>query len=134
MEKFDELVTTLAEKTGQKEEHIKYALYGVIVLILFCGLGGSIISKLVGFFYPAFESLKALESKKGSDDKKWLTYWVVFGLITLLEHIISPVFALVPFYFFIKMIFYIWLYIPQTNGAELIHDKFVHPYFKKYEA
>ena len=55
-------------------------------------------SVLVGFVYPAFQSWKALESAKGGESAKaggapsqsqsaWLTYWVVFSLFNVLEHL-----------------------------------------------
>jgi receptor expression-enhancing protein 5/6 len=127
--KFDELIGTVAEKTGQKEQHVKYAIIGLVVLILFFGLGGSIISKLVGFLYPAFESLKALETARGTDDSKWLTYWVVFSAFNFVEHFVEFIFGILPFYFLIKMCFFLWLYLPLTNGADMIYDKFVSPLF-----
>ena len=55
-------------------------------------------SVLVGFVYPAFQSWKALESAKGGESAKaggapsqsqsaWLTYWVVFSLFNVVEHL-----------------------------------------------
>ena len=54
---------------------------------------------LVGFVYPAFQSWKALESAKAGGEpvkagsapsqsqSAWLTYWVVFSLFNVLEHL-----------------------------------------------
>lgn len=124
----------LVEKTGQDRQHIKYAIYGLLVVVLFFGFGGNLISKAVGVFYPAFESLKALESARDQDDRKWLTYWVVFSTFNFLEHLIEFIVGLVPFYFVIKMGFLLWLYLPFSNGAEMIYDKYVYPLFKEYES
>ena len=55
-------------------------------------------SVLVGFVYPAWQSWKALESSKAGDAAKaggapsqsqsaWLTYWVVFSLFNVVEHL-----------------------------------------------
>ena len=37
------------------------------------------------FAYPAYCSIKALETLNEQDDKKWLTYWVVFAFFSVLE-------------------------------------------------
>ena len=37
------------------------------------------------FAYPAYCSIKALETLNKQDDKKWLTYWVVFAFFSVLE-------------------------------------------------
>ena len=63
-----------------------------------CGARSPTRSVLVGFVYPAFQSWKALESAKGGESAKaggapsqsqsaWLTYWVVFSLFNVVEHL-----------------------------------------------
>jgi receptor expression-enhancing protein 5/6 len=131
--KIEEVAGMLGEKTGQNPKYIGMGIRGTAILILFFTIGGGIISKLVGYFYPAFESFKALETARGVDDRKWLTYWVVFGLLTLIEHPLYSVLSMVPFYFFIKMLFLVWLYLPMTDGAQVIYEKWVQPAFKEYE-
>ena len=41
------------------------------------------LALVVEFLYPAKESLKTLSNKGGQ--KQWLSYWVVFFLIFMLE-------------------------------------------------
>ena len=45
-----------------------------------CGVpvhsGPQVISVLVGFTYPAYQSFKAIESNNKDDDTQWLVYWV----------------------------------------------------------
>jgi receptor expression-enhancing protein 5/6 len=50
------------------------------MLLVFLIMGGGLLIDLVGFTYPMFASLKAIESPNADDDKQWLTYWVVFSL------------------------------------------------------
>ena len=131
--KFEEIVELISAKTGQKAEHVQWGLGGLVVMILFCGIGGSLVTKMVGFAYPAFESLKATESVDGADDKKWLTYWVVYGLFVMVENLVGPLFGLIPFYFFAKLLFLVYLFHPITNGAQTVYEKVVQPLFKEYE-
>jgi receptor expression-enhancing protein 5/6 len=38
------------------------------------------------FAYPAYCSIRALESTMKDDDTQWLTYWVVFAAFSLVEY------------------------------------------------
>ncbi|KHG03989.1 HVA22-like protein a [Gossypium arboreum] len=44
-------------------------------------LAGPVISLL----YPLYASVRAIESESRADDRQWLTYWVLYSMITLLE-------------------------------------------------
>ncbi|KAJ1423619.1 TB2/DP1/HVA22-related protein [Sesbania bispinosa] len=40
---------------------------------------------LVTLVYPLYASIKAIETRSITDDQQWLTYWVLYSLITLFE-------------------------------------------------
>ena len=44
------------------------------------------------FLYPAYWSIKALETSDLKDDRKWLTYWVVFAFFSVLEYFSGQVY------------------------------------------
>ena len=45
-----------------------------------------LLANTVGFLYPAYCSIKALESSVKNDDTQWLTYWVVFAFFSVVEY------------------------------------------------
>ena len=45
-----------------------------------------LLANTVGFLYPAYCSIKALESSVKKDDTQWLTYWVVFAFFSVVEY------------------------------------------------
>jgi receptor expression-enhancing protein 5/6 len=49
------------------------------------GIGASYVTCLIAVAYPAFMTFLALESPDEDDDKQWLTYWVVFGLFSIVD-------------------------------------------------
>lgn len=53
--------------------------------------------------YPAFVSLKALETSTKDDDTKWLTYWVLYAIFSVLEFFTGFLYAIIPFYFLLKV-------------------------------
>ena len=57
----------------------------------------------------------------------------IYGLFTFLDQFANFILRIFPFYFIFKIIFLIWCFMPNTMGALFIYNKFVAPYFKKYE-
>lgn len=126
-------VKQLSEKTGLSAGHIVAAAIGLVVLLVFLGIGSDLIVELIGIFYPVFMSLKAIESKQAEDDKLWLTYWVVYGLYTVIDSLALVFYTWIPFYYPIKLIVLTWLFAPQTRGAVQVYDGFIRTYLLKHE-
>ena len=51
-----------------------------ILIYVFSGLRA--ITTIVAVIYPAYASLKAIESDDKSDDTLWLSYWVIYGCVS----------------------------------------------------
>ena len=76
-------------------------------------LGGTILTVMITVLYPGIKSIKALETKEtGEDDKAWLTYWTVFGISTLLDEFGGFILSIIPFYYYVKLAFFVWLMLP----------------------
>lgn len=93
--------------------------------------GFKLITDLLGFVYPAYMSFQSMESSKGGvtdSATQWLTYWVVFSFITVIESVIPGLHKWIPMYFYNKAGLIVWLYHPQTNGAEIIYNQVVRTY------
>ena len=90
--------------------------------------GAKLVTDLVSFVYPAYMSFKAIDSKNSTDDTQWLTYWVVFSFFSIVESVCTFVVDFIPFYFFLKIGFFIWLYHPKFMGAGLVYTKVVKPF------
>ena len=124
----------ITEATGLNAQQIsKYGLYLGVVLVMF-GIAGPYITCLLGVAYPAFMSFLALESDGADDDKQWLTYWVVFGMFNILDHFSGWILAFIPFYFFLKLAFLVFLFHPDTKGATTIYNKYILPSVEDYDA
>ena len=75
---------TLRKSLFGSGQIFRYFLYTSIALA-FLGIGSAYISCLLGFAYPAFMPVLALESGNKSDDKQWLTYWIIFGVLSFAD-------------------------------------------------
>ncbi|XP_030641889.1 receptor expression-enhancing protein 3a isoform X2 [Chanos chanos] len=90
-----------------------------------------IISRAVvlvfGTLYPAYYSYKAVRTKNVKEYVRWMMYWIVFALYTVVETITDLSLSWFPLYYELKVAFVIWLLSPYTRGASLIYRKFLHP-------
>jgi len=126
-------VAQVAAKTGVRPSLVVAGVGGFFVLFILAGFGARFLTNLVGFVYPIYASFKALKSPSTDDDALWLTYWVVFGLFSLIESATDVLFFWIPFYNLVKMVFLVYLYAPQTRGANHIFNQFINPFLKRYE-
>lgn len=54
--------------------------------------------------YPAYCSMKAIETKEKDDDTKWLTYWVVFAFFIIVETFSDFIVGWFPVYWLAKVL------------------------------
>ena len=58
-------------RTGARYSHVFFAAAFFALALLFLGLGAHFFSLLVGFAYPAYASLKAVDAAERTEDKQW---------------------------------------------------------------
>lgn len=132
-------VTDLLEKvekaTGVKRLYIAQGALGLVSLYMILGHFAAFICNGIGFVYPAYASIIALESANKEDDTKWLTYWVVFAFFSVIEFFSDIIFSWFPFYWLFKVGFLIWCFLPiQGNGSLVVYHRFIRPVFLKNRA
>ena len=130
----NEVFETVESATGlMKPQILKYGLISSVLLVML-GVGQGIITTLIGVVYPAFASFIALESEEKEDDKQWLTYWVCFGFFQIIDCFGGIILQFIPFYFFLKVSFMVWLFHPKTMGALWLYNNYMQAYVKKYRS
>jgi len=92
------------------------------------GLGTRIHSYLVGYAYPVYASVRAIEGGTHDDVTQWLTYWVVFSTFTLAEYGLDYLLYWLPMYWICKTFFLFWCMAPVTcNGSVILYHYFIRP-------
>jgi receptor expression-enhancing protein 5/6 len=89
-----------------------------LLLLLFSGF--TIVVTCYTVIYPGLLSIRAINSKKKDDDKTWLTYWLIFGLLNVAETFLGFVFYFIPYWTWVRIGLFIWLL--QFNGSKTLYD------------
>jgi len=124
----------LEEKTGVCRVKLIYGCVAVLSLYLVVGYASGFIVALLGFLYPAYASVKAIESNEKEDDTQWLTYWVVYSAFNIGEFFSDMFLSWFPLYFLFKCMFLCWCMAPFSwNGSEFIYRRFIQPFVLKHQ-
>jgi len=131
---FTDSLAIVEAKTGVKRIHLVGGLIAFIILYLIVGYGGQFLANFIGFLYPAYCSVKAIETKEKDDDTKWLTYWVVYATFSLLEFFTDIFLFWIPLYALLKCIFLVYCMAPTSwNGSLMIYQRFIKPFILKHQ-
>jgi len=123
----------IENKTGVDRFFIVASIALLFSLYLIFGHFAELVCNFIGFLYPAYISIKAIESASKADDTQWLTYWVVFGLFSIIEFNEDEIVGYFPVYWLFKCAFLLYLYLPMTMGAQKLYAKAIRPAFNKYQ-
>ncbi|TBU47199.1 TB2/DP1, HVA22 family-domain-containing protein [Dichomitus squalens] len=94
-----------------------------------------IISATAAFLYPGYASYKTLSQRPANeaDLERWLMYWSVLGCIVAVESVAEWLVSWLPFYYFFKTIFLLYLALPQTSGSAWLYQTQLRPFFSAHE-
>lgn len=129
----DQAFQFLEAQFGMQREDIAYVLVAVWSLYMMCGGGAQFVSNLIGFVYPCYASVLAIRTPGQEDDTQWLVYWTTFSSFFLVDAFAGVFLSWFPFYFILKSAFLVYLWLPQTNGAQYLYVKYVDPAYSYLE-
>ena len=113
-------VVDLARKAKVNEGLILGGILFTAGLLLMLFQGFTILLTSYTVIYPGLLSIKAINSKGKGDDKTWLTYWLIFGLLHVAETFLGFIFYFIPYWSWIRIGLFIWLL--QFNGSRMLYD------------
>ncbi|RMZ86118.1 hypothetical protein DV737_g17, partial [Chaetothyriales sp. CBS 132003] len=91
-------------------------------------------SSVTTILLPAYISYKALRSRDPAQINPWLIYFTILSLALLAESWTYFILSWIPFYSWIRLVFLLYLVLPQTQGAKVIYLDYLEPYIVHHEA
>ncbi|KAJ5443249.1 hypothetical protein N7445_004362 [Penicillium cf. griseofulvum] len=125
------VLANLERQTNVPKVYVILGLVGVYFFLVFFNIAGEFLVNFAGFLVPGYYSLQALFTSSTKDDTQWLTYWVVFAFLTVIESAISAAYWF-PFYYIFKFVLIMWMALPQTSGAQVVFHSFLQPVLGRF--
>ena len=116
-------VVDLAKKGKVNSGTVLAGFLFVVALLLLLFSGFTIVMTCYTVIYPGLLSIRAINSKANKDDKTWLTYWLIFGLLNVAETFLGFVFYFIPYWTWLRIGLFVWLL--QFNGSRDLYEKFL---------
>jgi len=88
----------------------------------------------LGFLYPAYKCYKAIKSNDNEQLNHWTLYWVVMATFYSVSKIAYIFISWLPLYYEAKVLFTIYIMVPQTKGAAYLYVSFLQPFLDAHEA
>ena len=87
---------------------------------------------LVATALPIYESIRAVCTIEENDDRAWLLYWLLGGVLFIATEWVDDMLLKgsdkLYIWYEVGFFCYVWLYFPQTDGAALVYDRITEPY------
>ncbi|KAI0386496.1 TB2/DP1, HVA22 family-domain-containing protein [Hypomontagnella monticulosa] len=93
-----------------------------------------LLSSVASFLFPLFASYKALKTSDPAQLTPWLMYWSVLSCALLVESWTEFILVWIPFYSYMRLFFLLYLVLPQTQGARVLYETYLHPYLEENES
>ncbi|KRY65008.1 Receptor expression-enhancing protein 5 [Trichinella pseudospiralis] len=106
---------TLVEKVfGKVEEKSSRSRYQVALYGYWHFTSAEVLRNLISFCYLAMKMVMEIEDKGKINFNQWMLYWIVFGFHIFL------------FYWLLKCIFFLWLFMASCCVAGKLYEKLLH--------
>lgn len=128
---FEVQVKNVEEKSGIKREHFIYAISVFLAVYMIIGSEAGLLCHIICFIYPAFVSIEAAE-KRSERAFSIVLYWVILSLFTFTDFYAHQIMKIFPLYWLAKCIYCMYLYLPQTDGINIMSETVIRPSLQKF--
>ena len=126
---FTDFLNKLEVATNVRRQTLFLGGLCFILFYLAVGYAANFLCYFLGFVFPTYASVKAIESNDLTEDIKWLTYWVVFSTVNFLEIFLEWI----PLYFLLKFFLLVWCMFPGPwSGTTVIYNFIICPFVMRH--
>ncbi|KAI8360918.1 TB2/DP1, HVA22 family-domain-containing protein [Choanephora cucurbitarum] len=123
-----EYANQLERKIGIPKSYLVAGVSLFFLAFVILDRGAKILTSAMAWIYPAYASFKTIESPSRENDTQWLTYWTVIAFFHMIEYFSDILLFWFPFYYTFKIIFILWLILPQFQGAQFVYSRVLRPF------
>ncbi|KRZ84353.1 Receptor expression-enhancing protein 5 [Trichinella sp. T8] len=121
------LFAKIEQKTGKSRYQVAVMLAIVICMLLIVSPGAGLLCNCICIGYPAMKTLIEIQSSENVNWMQWMFYWVIFGMFRFADYFAECISFIIPIYWPLKCIFFVWLFTPSCLGAAALYEKFSQP-------
>ncbi|KAF6176622.1 hypothetical protein GIB67_034484 [Kingdonia uniflora] len=81
------------------------------------------------FAHNRWAYIQAIEGNSNGDNRKWLTFWVLFAMTMLFEYTYELLNKWIQFWLEMKLVVTFCLVAPRLNGDVYVYETFIRPCF-----
>ena len=104
----------------------------IVVGLLLTPYFSEILSTLIMFTIPSFETFRAIKSKSEKDDEELLTYWIVFGTLYTFDSVFRYLLDFFGWYSIIRLAILMFIFYSRSYGSKLIYVRVIRPFFERF--
>ena len=79
-------------------------------------------------------SIQCIESGSNQETSGWLSFWTIFGLFQTFEMFFFFITYLIPYYSLVRLAFFLYLMLPQFQGALTLYQAVFQPLLAKHKS
>lgn len=117
-DQFKTIIEVLREPDNQKYVHAGIITISFILLVLLCSTLFNIICILV----TIYEAMKNIAYNHNNNIKLILILMTLLSILDLVEYLLFFLTTIIPFYYFLKLVFVCWLLFPDLRGLSLAYS------------
>lgn len=126
-------LTLLENVTNINRRYLFVATFLFAVSYLSMGRSAGTLCNVLGMVYPIYASIKATEGLSDYSKEHWVTYWIVYSTLNLLELLLGIFLVWLPMYYLLKFMFLSWCMVPiSANGSSVIYGNVIRPLFYEH--
>lgn len=131
------LVAVSPERSRKWISHLIYWAIAVVAIVFLpmtpvaYYVFSSLTMCMVGTLFPIYESVRSVCTPDENDDKEWLQYWIVGGVVFMLTTWVGSTIQSDKgdeYWYTSMSFFFVWLYFPKTQGALLFYENITEPF------
>ena len=104
----------------------------ICLCLVFTPYVSNVLTTIIAFGIPAFQTFKAMKTVDKADDDAILTYWIVFSTFYSFDRIFRSFLELSGWYTLIRFVILVVMFYSQRFGSKLLYARIIRPLFERY--